>query len=53
MYVFVGIRLIYEWGFGICIEGCLNVVIDDVKIFDFIGDGIIVSLRGLKINNDY
>ncbi|CAL1525181.1 right-handed parallel beta-helix repeat-containing protein [Bacillus sp. PS93] len=52
-YASAGIRSTHEWGFGICIEGCSNVVIDDVKISDFTGDGIIVSPRGLKTNQDY
>ncbi len=52
-YVSAGIRSTHEWGFGICIEGCLNVVIDNVEISDFTGDGIIVSPSGLKTANDY
>lgn len=52
-YASAGVRSTHEWGFGICIEGCSNVVIDDVNISDFTGDGIIVSPRGLKTNDDY
>jgi hypothetical protein len=52
-YASAGVRSTHEWGFGICIEGCSNVVVDDVNISDFTGDGIIVSPRGLKTNDDY
>ncbi|ARC76392.1 hypothetical protein EI976_19405 [Bacillus licheniformis] len=39
-------RPTHEWGFGICIEGASNVVIENVRIADFTGDGIIISNGG-------
>ncbi|AKL85480.1 right-handed parallel beta-helix repeat-containing protein [Bacillus atrophaeus] len=52
-YKNAGLRQTHEWGFGICIEGSLNILVDNVSISDFTGDGIIVSPRGLKTNPDY
>ncbi len=52
-YTNVPLRSTHEWGFGICIEGSSNVLIENVEISDFTGDGIIVSPLGLKTNSDY
>ncbi|KAA6449734.1 hypothetical protein FZC77_20100 [Bacillus swezeyi] len=39
-------RPTHEWGFGICVEGASNVRIENVRIADFTGDGIIISSGG-------
>ncbi|RHJ07104.1 hypothetical protein DW143_18780 [Bacillus sonorensis] len=39
-------RPTHEWGFGICVEGASNVLIENVRIADFTGDGIIISAGG-------
>lgn len=35
-----------EWGYGIYIEGCTNIIIDDMLIQDFWGDGIYLGAAG-------
>ncbi|MFN2746631.1 MULTISPECIES: right-handed parallel beta-helix repeat-containing protein [Bacillus] len=39
-------RPTHEWGFGICIEGSKNVLVEHVRIADFTGDGLIISSGG-------
>ncbi|MCC9023446.1 right-handed parallel beta-helix repeat-containing protein [Bacillus nakamurai] len=52
-YSNVPLRSTHEWGFGICIEGSSNILVENVKISDFTGDGIIISPLGLRTNHDY
>ncbi|MCL6458401.1 MAG: S-layer homology domain-containing protein [Gorillibacterium sp.] len=40
----------HEWGYGIAIEGGLNVVIDDVKVKDFTGDSIYIATADGYVN---
>lgn len=47
------LRSTHEWGFGICIEGSSNILVENVNISNFTGDGIIISPLGLRTNNDY
>ncbi|NPC91513.1 right-handed parallel beta-helix repeat-containing protein [Bacillus sp. WMMC1349] len=39
-------RPTHEWGFGFCLEGASHVRIENVKMTDFTGDGIIISSSG-------
>lgn len=39
-------RPTHEWGFGICVEGASRVLIENVRLADFTGDGIIISAGG-------
>ncbi|UOY90884.1 right-handed parallel beta-helix repeat-containing protein [Bacillus glycinifermentans] len=39
-------RPTHEWGFGICVEGASHVLIENVRLADFTGDGIIISAGG-------
>lgn len=40
-------RVRHEWGFGISIQGSENVIIDNVELRNFTGDGIIVAAHGM------
>lgn len=46
-------RETHEWGFGVCIEGGENVVVEGIRIKECTGDGVIVSPKGILGTPNY
>ncbi|UNY39819.1 structural protein [Bacillus phage vB_BauM_KLEB27-3] len=40
-------RVRHEWGFGISIQGSENIIVENVELRNFTGDGIIVAAHGM------